>query len=163
MMAGTAAIVGAVATLVTAGGQIYQSWQAAEDAEDQERQLKKERKRAAMIHDRETRRFIGSQRTAYAASGVVVDEGTPLAVVRETERLAGEERQAILEGYDARIKSLRTEQRRLRVGGMLKAGGTLLGGIGTFGAAYPFKETATAAAAPMTSSGRRGAMRPPLI
>ena len=158
-MAGTAAVIGAVVTVVTAGGQLYQAWQASEDAEEQERQLRRERQRAAEIHDRDLRRFIGSQRAAYAASGVVVDEGTPLAVVRETERLGEEERRAILEGYDARISSLRTERRRLMVGGMMGAGGTLLGGVGAFASTYPFKTTTPT---PMTSSLRRGQMKPPL-
>ena len=127
-MGGTAAVVGAIATVVGAGGQVYKSFQAASDRERAQKQLKKEQKQAKELHKDRTRRLLGAQAAAYGASGVRGGEGTPLDVHQETAAEAAKERDAIMKGYDYQSDVLQREEDRLRMGGLMSGGGTLLSG-----------------------------------
>ena len=141
-MAGTVAVIGFV---IAAAGTAYSAHQAGKATDDEADRLEKQARRDAEIQREETERLTSKQRALYAASGVRVDEGSPLAVTAETQRKAEEERNAILEGYGYREDALRTDADRTRVSGYSSAAGTLLGGAATYSASpsakNPFKTT----------------------
>lgn len=84
------------------------------------------------------RRLRGSQRAAFAKSGALPDVGTPLLADIETKlegerdisliRRAGQVEAAILR---SRANLFRLDARSIRRGGLLAAGGTLLGTAGS--------------------------------
>ena len=141
-MAGTVAVIVAVVGAVRTA---YSAHQAAEDRDDAKDQLEKQARRDAEIHAEETERLTAKQKALYAASGVRVDEGSPLAVIAETQRKAEEERNAILQGYGYQGDRLSTEADRIRTTGAFSVAGTLLGGAATYAASpnakNPFKTT----------------------
>ncbi len=131
-MGGTAAVIGIIGTVIGAGGTLYKTYQEHEHAEKQEKRLKKERQRAAMLHDEKVKRLVGTQLAQYGAAGVRVGEGTPLDVIEETREKGEEERRAILEGYGYDIDAWRDRQRASIWEGGIGAGGTLLSGVGEY-------------------------------
>lgn len=136
-MGGTAAVVGLVISIIGAGGAVYQSRQAAEAAEDEEKRLKEMAKRDAEIHQEQSEKLTAKQRALYAASGVKVGVGSPLAVIARSQAEAEEERQEILKGYGFRRDALRSDASRVRTSGYLTGVGTLLGGTASY-AASPY-------------------------
>ena len=141
-MAGTAVIIG---TIVSAATGAYTTYKSAQDRDDAEDQLKKQAKRDAEVLSENAEILKKKQIAAYAASGVRVDVGSPLAVIEESQRKAEEERSAILEGYGNRGDTLSTEASRIRVGGYSGAASTLLSGATSYATSpnfvNPFKST----------------------
>ena len=131
-MAGTAAVVGAIGSLAGAGAMIYSGQQQKKDREDEEDRLEKQKARDVDIHKDKTRRLLGAQKAAYAASGVRVGQDTPLAAYYTTKREAEEEREAIKKGYGFRSDVLQTAAKRHGLYGWASGAGTLLKGIGDY-------------------------------
>lgn len=130
---GTAAVViGVVTALVGAGSAIHQAGQASDARDDQAKLLEEQAERDAAIQLANTEKLTAKQRALYAASGVRVDVGSPLAVIAATERKAAEERAEILKGYGRRADALRTDADRIQTGGYASGTGTLLGGAADF-------------------------------
>jgi hypothetical protein len=94
-------------------------------------------KRDAEIHREQSEKLTAKQRALYAASGVKVSAGSPLAVIARSQAEAEEERQEILKGYGFRSKALRQDASRTRTSGYLTGAGTLLGGVSNY-AASPY-------------------------
>lgn len=142
-----AAVAAVTIAVIGAGATAYSTHQAAEAREDEADRMKDEGKRAAEVHRRQTERLTSKQRAAYAASGVRVGEGTPLAVIEATQRDADEEREEILKGYGYRSDALKKDASRIRVSGYSSAAGTLLGGAAGYAsspyAKNPFASTPT--------------------
>jgi len=131
-MATAAVIVGAAGALFGAGATAYSAHQAADERERKEKALKEQAQRDAEIHKQRTAAILGKQKAAYAASGVEVDEGSPLAVITETQQQAEEERKAILKNYEYREDTLTRAASRIRTSGYSSAFGTLLGGAADY-------------------------------
>lgn len=127
-MGGTAAVVSAIVSVVSAGGAVYSSMEKAKDRDRARDQLDKERKQATKLHKDRTKRLMSAQKAAFGASGVRVGEGTPLEVIESTRSEAAKERDAIKKGYKYKSDVLSREADRLRLGGALSAGGSLLSG-----------------------------------
>ena len=142
-----AATVAVVAFVVGAGSQIYSAHESAKDRDDARDRLKKQAKRDAEIHSEESKALRSKQIALYAASGVRVDDGSPLAVIEESQRRAEEERESILEGFGYREDALSDEASRIRVSGYSGAAGTLLGGAATY-ATSPYAKNPFASSAP---------------
>ena len=127
-MGATATIVTGIAAIAGAGGAAYAGIKAKERAEDQADEIERRTRYEQERMREEGERLKGRQRAAYAASGVRVDEDTPLAVVQETQREVERDiREVGRRGYYA-ADVARTEGRDLFTGAMWQAGGTLLGG-----------------------------------
>lgn len=142
-----AASAGIVSMVIAAGTAAYQGYTSSRDKDRAEDQLQDERKDELKLHDKRAKRIEGSQRAAFGASGVDVNAGTPLEVIDMTRQEAQEEREAIMQGYDFRSDTLKTEASRIRTGAAAKVGGTLLTGVGEYmerpGATNPFATTPT--------------------
>ena len=136
-MAAAAAVIGLVVSVASAGVAYHQSQQAAEAREDEKDRIEDMAKRDAEIHMEESEKLTAKQRALFAASGVKVDEGSPLAVIAQSQADAEEERQEILKGYGFRGDALQTDADRIRTSGYATAGGTLLGGVANY-AASPY-------------------------
>jgi hypothetical protein len=136
-MGGTAAVIGLVISVIGAGTAVYQSQQAADAAEDEAKRMEEMAKRDAEIHREQSEKLTAKQRALYAASGVKVGAGSPLAVIARSQAEAEEERQEILKGYGFRSDALRSGASRIRTSGYLTGVGTLLGGTATY-AASPY-------------------------
>lgn len=136
-MGGTAAVVGLVISVIGAGAAVHQSMEAAEAREDEEKRMAEMAKRDAEIHREQSEKLTAKQRALYAASGVKVGAGSPLAVIARSQVEAEEERQEILRGYGFRRDALRSDASRIRTSGYLTGAGTLLGGTATY-AASPY-------------------------
>lgn len=131
-MGGTAAVVGIISTIVTAGGSAYKLHQAAEDRRDEKKRLKKQQQRQMQLHSEKEDALKGKQRAMFAASGVDVGQGSPLAVWEETEQKAEQERADILESYGYQADALGSSASRLDTTAAAEAGGTLLSGASAF-------------------------------
>lgn len=136
-MAGTAAVVTAITAAAGAGTAVYQANQAAKDRDDAKDRLREQRNREAAILEDEADKLKSKQRAAYAASGVVVDQDSPLAVIEQSQKDAAEQRDAVLKGYDYKASDLSKEASRARTSGYATAAGTLLTGVGDY-AANPY-------------------------
>lgn len=129
-------IVAAVAAVIGAGSSIYQARQARSAANDQARLNELQAQQDAENRDMERRRLLSSQRAAYGASGVKVDEGTPLTVYAETNRIADQDIQNILTMGRLRGQVNRREGRAVMVSGYASAAGSLLKGTGALAKKY---------------------------
>lgn len=136
-MGAVPAIIGLVISVVSAGAAYHQSQQAADAREDEKDRMKEMAQRDAEIHREESAKLTAKQRALFAASGVKVDEGSPLAVIAKSQADAEEERQEILRGYGFRADALQTDADRIRTSGYATAGGTLLSGVANY-AASPY-------------------------
>jgi hypothetical protein len=125
-MAGAVAVIGA---LIGAASSIHAGRQAKEAKKDAAELARREGEAAAAKQARETAQLLSKQQAAYAASGVGL-EGTPLFVIEETERLAAEERELILELSGYRSAALSEEGRAASLQGLGKGTSTLLTGTG---------------------------------
>lgn len=133
-MAGTAAVVGVVSAIVGAGATYYQSQQAADDREKEKKRLEEQRQREIQLHIERTDTLASKQRALFAASGVRVESGSPLAVIEETQNKAEQERQDILNMYGYQSDALGSEASRIETTGYAETGGTLLAGTSQFAA-----------------------------
>lgn len=131
-MGGTAAAIGVVSTVVSAGGAVYKHYQEKSDINKEKDRLKEQGRREAEIHKDRTRKLLGAQRAAYGASGVRVGSGTPLEMIDLTAKEAEAERKDIQKGYGYRQDVLDTASRRAGLTGGIEAGGTLLSGAGEY-------------------------------
>lgn len=136
-MGATAALGGALATLVAGGATAYSMHQAAKDRDKEADRQKKEDKINAKMQKDKTRRLLGMQRAAYGKAGVNPDVGSPLAVIEDTRDRARRERDYIKKGKLHRAEALETEADRLRTNSMFAVGGSLLKGTSSY-AASPY-------------------------
>ncbi len=127
-MGATAAIATGAAALIGAGSAAYSAHKSKERAEDQEREIKRRTKKEQERLAEEKEALKGRQRAAYAAAGMDIRKGTPLAVIEETERIYREEHKEV--GKRGRYASniAKREGRDLWTTGMFDTAGTLLGG-----------------------------------
>jgi hypothetical protein len=94
-------------------------------------------------HREKIRNLIGTQKTAYGASGVLLDSGSPLDVMAGTAEI-GEldaltiRHNAALEAWGVRSQAggIRAQGQLKKQAGMYGAGGTLLQGASSTGATY---------------------------
>lgn len=131
-MGGTAAAIGIVSTVISAGGAVYKKYQERSDLKKAEDRLRKQGQRESKIHRKRTRQLLGAQKAAYGASGVRTETGTPLEMIDLTEQEARRERRDIEKGYGYRQDILDTAARRAGITGGIQAGGTLLSGAGEY-------------------------------
>jgi len=94
---------------------------------------KKRTKYMLKQHANETKKLKGFQKTGYVKSGVRSDTGTPLDVLKDTERLAEIDANIIRYGGDLQASNALTEAKTYRsaassaqTAGWLNAGSTLL-------------------------------------
>ncbi len=83
---------------------------------------------AAAMHMRNAKKMVGRQRAAYAASGVVVDIGSPLDVIDETNRIAEAERFNIITEGERQSAALRGEAALLSMGAQAAITGSTISG-----------------------------------
>lgn len=133
-MAGSAAVITAVVAVVSAAGTVYTMEQAADDRREEEKRLKQQAEREARLHTERSEKLIGKQRALFAASGVRVDSGSPLAVLKDTEEKAASERAEILKAYGYKADALGSEASRLSTQGYVSGSSTLLSGAADFSA-----------------------------
>lgn len=91
----------------------------------------------------EGRKFVGSQRAKYAASGVVVDTGSPLEVMAETEGVLRMQQLEEQRAADAKAANLRRQAQMSRLYGeealrasQIQSTATLLGGAANAASMY---------------------------
>jgi hypothetical protein len=147
IMGGTAAVIGLVISVIGAGASAYSAHQAGEARDDEADRMERMAKRDAEIHREQSEKLTAKQRALYAASGVKVGAGSPLAVIAASQVESEEERQEILRGYGFRIDALRTDASRTRTSGYLTGVGTLLGGVSNY-AASPYAKNPFATGTP---------------
>ena len=156
-MGTAAAVIGLVSALVGAGTAYHQSQQAAEARDDAADQMEKQATRDSEILEKESERLTAKQRALFAASGVRVDEGSPLAVIAASQAEAQAERDAVMQGYSYRIGAMEDDASAIRTTGYLTTAGTLLGGAATYAtspyARNPFKSTSSFATGPPVPAG----------
>lgn len=102
---------------------------------DAERRGKIEEKQ----HRLRVSRLLGAQRAAAAGSGVVVDTGSPLAMLEDTAMLGEYDAETIKHNAKREAWALRAGKQGTsygRTSPVLAAGGTLLGGASRLGAQY---------------------------
>ena len=87
-------------------------------------------KYAAYMHMRNAGKMVGQQRAAYAASGVTVDVGSPLAVMDETNRVADAEHYNILREGQLQSDALRGDAQLMRMGAQNIQTGATLSAVG---------------------------------
>ncbi len=144
-MAQAAAVIGLVVAIVGAGSSIYQGMQAADAREEEKDRMEGMAKRDAEVLMEESKKLTAKQRALFAASGVKVGEGSPLAVIAKSQADAEEERQEILNLYGFRSKSLTIDADRIRTSSYMTGAGTLLSGVSNYAsspyASNPFATT----------------------
>jgi hypothetical protein len=149
-MGTAAAVIGLVSALVGGASAYHQSQKAADARDDARDQMKLQAQRDAEIHMRDTEKLTSKQRALYAASGVKVDDGSPLAVILASQADAEEERQAIAQGYGYRTDALGKDANAIRTTGYLNTAGTLLGGAATYASSPYGKNPFAASSSPLT-------------
>lgn len=135
------AVVAAASTAMAAKAQAdAQRFQAklAERQAETERQIAE---RKAEDQRRKTSALIASQRALFAGSGIDPGEGTPLLVTSDTAREGKLGELDILFGGENRASDLhatanlrKSQARNTEIAGAIKAGSTLLTGVGSAGA-----------------------------
>lgn len=131
-MGATAAVVTAVGAVAGAGAAVYSGYEQKQDREREQDRLEEQAARDVDIHKEKTRRLLGAQKAAYAASGVRVGQDTPLAAYKVTKEQAAKEREAIKKGYGYRSDVLGEAARRHGITGWGTGVGTLLGGTAEY-------------------------------
>ncbi len=133
-------------TVVSAGGSIYSASKQAEaanaNAQIAEDRAKKEReagKRREAQYRRKGERFMSTQRALYAVSGIRMDEGSALDVMKDSVQEIEYDAQAIRAGADATAQYYLSQARldRQQAGtamtmGFIQAGTSLLTGYGKY-------------------------------
>ena len=128
------------------GGSIYSASKQAEEAnanaQQAEDQAKKEReagKRREDQYRRQGERFMSSQRALYATSGIRMDEGSALDVMKDSASEIELDAQAIRAGADAtagyylnQAKQDREQAGTIKTAGFISAGTSLLTGFGKY-------------------------------
>lgn len=137
----------AVSNVVSLGAtalSAYGSYRSGKDAEDAYRYNERISEREAAFqeqrtrylldqHEAETKKLKGFQKTGFAKAGVKTGSGTPIDVLRDTDKLAEIDANIIRYGGDIRAQSAYDEAKLYRragrsemTAGLLNAGGTLL-------------------------------------
>lgn len=138
IMSAVGSVVGAIGAMEAANAQAnaleYNAKVAEQNAQMAKDQAEYEAKRQAS----KMARLGASQRVAYLASGVMIDDGTAMDVILDTTTQGEMDRLAILYGgdvesvnYRAQAASSRMEARAVKTAGMYKGFSTLLGGAGS--------------------------------
>jgi len=131
LIGGGLAFAGAATSAV---GGILGSRSRAKAAEEEARILEIETAEAVRAAKIQLKRVLSTQRANFSASGVRVDVGTPQAVKRDTKREGQRQISLIRELGAARADLFRDSAKDTRRGGLIAAGGTLLGGAGKLAA-----------------------------
>ncbi|WP_343561719.1 hypothetical protein [Kiloniella sp. b19] len=118
-----------VSSLLGAGSAIFQATQQRKAAKENAKRARQQAAEQAAAKQREVQRLVGSQRAAFAASGVQIDDDTPGLVIRETRALGQQDVNRILAYGEAQARSYKRQGRNALIGGALSAGSGLLGGF----------------------------------
>lgn len=131
---------------------IFSGWSARQNAKRNAGILEEETRAAAAQKTRDLKKLEGSQRLAFAKSGVTL-EGSPLMVLEETRQQGTAEiRDLLMTGY-RKAAGIRTAGRQAFIGGILKGGEEAAAAIATGG----MSEASKSAKQYSSSSGSAGA------
>jgi len=131
MTAATVAII--MGSVVSAGTSIYAAQQASKARKEQAQMLAIQSLYESEVFAEETEGLEERQRAAYAAAGIEPDMGSPLTIMKDTRRKRDKDIAAIKMGYGFKGAQLRSEAAAISTTGYMKAGSTLLTGVGTAG------------------------------
>lgn len=119
-------IIAGAGTALSAGGQ-QAAGEAAKHAADEEAVgTLAEAKLQAIKIRKLAREYRGAARADYAASGVVVDEGSPLIAEREIVQRSEEDALFTLSGGERRARAIRAQGKAYKQAAALGAAGTAL-------------------------------------
>lgn len=124
----TTVVMMGLATAVSAGATAYSAHQKKEAADDQADELDRRLKMEVKQMDEDAKSLKSRQRAAYAAAGVELEEGTPLAVIEHTQNAARQDREEVLRRGKYTSETIRDEGSDIWTTGMWNTAGTLLGG-----------------------------------
>lgn len=138
MMSAIGSVVGAIGAMEAANQQAQALEYNAKVAERNAQMAKDQADYEAKRQGSKMARLNASQRVAYLASGVMIDDGTAMDVMIDTTTQGEMDRLAILYGgdvesvnYRSQAASARMEAAAVKTAGMYRGFSTLLGGAGS--------------------------------